>query len=463
MNPKVIKKINKLWKGVYPYLARYIIDLCGRQEGDALELGPFSGGIAKELLSLSSAWKVVVAGEPQEVFDPLKKEIKGTPVAERMMIRPSPLSPLTFMDQSFDLVIFRGALFFLTPTILREAYRVLRPRGLAILGGGYGPYTPRSVMEEIAQESKRLNKLLGKRWITEEELVGMVQEASLGEEAEISQRGGLWVILKKKETWGERDLTLSEALCLTNHEVISLVGGGGKTTLMFSLAKELRGKGLKIITTTTTKIFEPAAGQTPCLVIEEDQKQAIELVKEGLNCHGHVTLAAKRFPGGKIGGVNPDLVGRIAQELQVDHLIVEADGAKGLPIKAPGDHEPVVPQTTSTLIPIVGIDALGRPLGEEEAFRPGRIAELTGARMGDPITPPIVATLITHPHGLIKGAPLRARITPFLNKVETSEQERRATEVAHEVLRNGDRRIGMVVLGKLFYHHPIVKVIRREK
>ncbi|MBW2040069.1 MAG: putative selenium-dependent hydroxylase accessory protein YqeC [Deltaproteobacteria bacterium] len=464
MNPRVIREVNRLWEEVYPYLARYVMDLYGDQEGDVLELGPFSGGISKEFLSLSPHWKIVIAGELLELFDPLKEEIRGTTHAKRIMFKPSPLFPLVFLNQSFDLVIFRGAFFFLSPSILQEVYRVLRPEGLAILGGGYGPHTPLALIGEKAEESKRLNKLLGKRWTTKEEVARMIQEASLEEEAEISEEGGLWVILRKgkEEVGGGGDLGLAQALCLGHHEIISLVGAGGKTALLFALAEELCARGAKVITTTTTKIFEPTGEQVSYLIIEENHTRAMELVREGLSSYGHVTLAAKKFAGEKIGEVSPDLIERIDQELPIDHIIVEADGAKRLPIKAPADHEPVVPPATSLLIPMVGIDALGRPLGEEAAFRPSRIAELTGATIGDPITPQVIASLIIHPQGLIKGTPPRARVIPFLNKVETQEGLEGGREVAHEVLRNGDQRIEGVVLGRLFYRRPIVEVIRRK-
>jgi len=464
MDSKVINEVNTLWERVYPYLAQYIMDLFGSQGGDVLELGPFSGGIAKGLLSLSPHWKIVIAGESLDVFESTKEQIKETGYTEMMRVTLSPLSSLVFLDQSFDLVISRGAFFFLSPFLLREAYRVLRPGGLAILGGGYGPYTPQTLIEEIAEESKSLNQMLGKTWIKNEDVAGLIQKASLNGRAEISEKGGLWVILRKEgeEVQGARNNSLKEALSLKDHEIISLVGGGGKTTLLFALAKELKKTGLKVITTTTTKIFEPSREQAPCLVIEEDNARAIELVKNRLSSHAHVTLATKKFQDEKIGGVNPDIIERLSQQLPVDYLIVEADGAKKLPIKAPSDHEPVVPSATTLVIATVGIDAVGKPLVEEEAFRPRQIAELTGAKIGDTINPWLIATLITHPQGLIKGAPPGARIIPFINKVETEEDLKEGRKVAYEVLRKGDQRIEKVVLGRLFYCHPIVEILRRD-
>jgi probable selenium-dependent hydroxylase accessory protein YqeC len=460
MDPLLIEKINRLWEPIYPPLSRFVLDLFGCTKGDVLELGPFAGGIAREFLSLSPEFRVVLADSSPDIFHDLQEEISETPLAQRIMIASSPLSPLIFLDQSFDLVVCRGAFFFLTAGMLREIYRVLRPGGCALVGGGYGPLTPQVLIDEIAEESRQLNLLLGKSRMTQEDLAEMVQKASLQENAEISAEGGLWVILRRG---GDRKKPprLADALSLESHEVIALTGGGGKTALLFALAKELHNKGLRVITTTTTKIFEPLSGQTPFLIIEADQRKAMASIKEGLKRNGHVTFAAQRFPEGKVGGVDPQLIERMGQELPIDHIIVEADGAKKLPLKAPGDQEPLIPSATTLLIPIVGIDALGKPLNREAAFRPERIAELTGAQLEAPITTQLISTLMVHPQGLMKGTPSGARIIPFINKVETTEGLHGAREVAHEVLEKG-HQIERVVLSRLFSQHPIVEIMERR-
>ena len=462
MDPRIIEKINCLWEPIYPTLARFISGLYAKDQGDVLELGPFAGGIAKELLALAPGFRVVVADTAIDLFESLRTQIRRTPLAQRMMIVPSPLSPLIFVDQSFELIVFRGAFFFLTHDILREIYRVLRPGGIAIVGGGYGPFTPENLKEEIAEESKRLNLLLGKRWIAEADLTPMIDQASLQGDAEISHEGGLWVVLRKKGDVNKELRGLAQALALGNHEIISLVGGGGKTTLMFTLAKELHDRGSKIITTTTTKIFEPAPEQTPCLVIEADPAHAIFAAKKGLQRNGHVTFAAQRFPGGKIGGVEPQFIATMFQEISADYIIVEADGARMRPLKAPGNHEPVIPSVTTHLIPLVGIDALGRPLDEETAFRSERVAELSGAQLGGLITPHLIATVMTHPWGLVKGAPEGTKIVPVINKVETTSGLAGAHEVARELLDMGAGQIERVVLSRLFFRLSVVEVVERR-
>ena len=462
MDLNIIAKINTLWEGIHPHLACFVARIYDRAEGDCLELGPFAGGIAQGLLALAPGLKVVVAWEPPALGEAMREEDKGTPFAQRMMIIPSPLVPLAFVDQAFDLVVFRGAFFFLTPPLLQEIYRVLRYGGIAIVGGGYGPDTPQEAIMTIAAESKELNLLLGKQWMTEADLTRMIQEASLSAEAEISHDGGMWVILRKRAGTGKEQPGLVDTLALRGHEIISLVGAGGKTTLMFALARELRERGRTVITTTTTKISEPLAEEAPCLVIEADEAPAIALIKDGLSRDGHCTFAARRFPGGKIGGADPAFIQRLAQEQTADYIIVEADGARRLPLKAPGEDEPVIPSATTLLIPIVGIDALGRPLDNETAFRPERIAKLTGTKFGDPITAHIIARLMSHPQGLLKGALPGARIIPFINKVETIKGLAGARTIAHEVLRQGPKEIERVVLSRLFFHRLIVEVMEGD-
>ena len=86
-------------------------------------------------------------------------------------------------------------------------------------------------------------------------------------------------------------------------------------------------------------------------------------------------------------------------------VLVEADGAKHRSIKAPGDHEPVVPPSTGAVIGVVGLDCLGRPMDGATVHRPERFHAVTGCPMGAPIRLAHIATLVRAPEGLFKGAP----------------------------------------------------------
>ena len=87
----------------------------------------------------------------------------------------------------------RGAFFFLTPTLLQEVKRVLRPGGFAWVGGGYGPTTPDEVIAPIAHRSRLLNEEVGKRRITPEEARAMADIAGLEGCTRVVTEGGLWL------------------------------------------------------------------------------------------------------------------------------------------------------------------------------------------------------------------------------------------------------------------------------
>jgi hypothetical protein len=82
--------------------------------------------------------------------------------------------------------------------MIKEAFGVLGPGGRALMGGGYGPQTPPEEIGKIAEESKRLNYQLGKKWISRGDLEEMVKEAEMEPHSEVLEDGGLWLLLKKR-------------------------------------------------------------------------------------------------------------------------------------------------------------------------------------------------------------------------------------------------------------------------
>ena len=256
--------------------------------------------------------------------------------------------------------------------------------------------------------------------------------------------------------------SLRQAFDIHHREVISLVGGGGKTTLMFALAQELALTGSSVITTTTTKIFEPLPSQTPLLLLEADEEEMIRLLLENVNKHRHITLASERLASGKLNGISPELVVRLAKVSRLSHIIVEADGAARKSLKAPNLTEPVIPSNTSLVIPIVGIDALGIRLTEENVFRPQIVSELLGLPLGEVISAESIAFLITHHRGIIKGSPDRARIIPFINKVDIDGGLAKARDLAFKILAVRHPQIKQVVLGQAQLPQPVIEVIAKE-
>ena len=257
-------------------------------------------------------------------------------------------------------------------------------------------------------------------------------------------------------------MTLTEALAIRSSEVISLVGGGGKTTLMFALAGELASNGSRVVTTTTTKIFEPSPAETPLLLLETDEEELMSLLLDNANQYRHTTLASERLASGKLNGISPESVVKLAELNQVAYIIVEADGAAHRSLKAPNATEPVIPFNTSLVIPIVGVDAVGCRLTEEDVFRPEIVSKLLGLPLGEVISPKAIAFLITHDQGIIKGSPDQARIVPFINKVDLDKGLSKGRDLAGKILAMRHPQIEQVVLGQAQSLEPVIEVIPRE-
>ena len=258
-------------------------------------------------------------------------------------------------------------------------------------------------------------------------------------------------------------MKLADAFTIGKYEVISLTGGGGKTNLMFALANELVSEGRQVITTTTTKLIEtePSLHGSPLIFLEEDEKELVRLLPEKLAEYVHVTVASGELPGpGKLSGISPETVDELAAE-EVAVLIVEADGAQHRPVKAPSDTEPVIPRSTTLVIPVTGMDALGARLIEEDVFRPKIISQITGIAMGELLTEESIATLITHELGVTKGSPPGARIIPLLNKIGPHNESAGRT-IARKILEKKHPQIKKVILANVQDADPVVEVITSQ-
>lgn len=224
--------------------------------------------------------------------------------------------------------------------------------------------------------------------------------------------------------------TLAFALGLCPGDIVSLVGAGGKTSAAMRLMDELAHAGRRVIFATTTKMMEPIPRPDECLILVETL-DAARMALADAGC-AKAFLARRRlgetdpdfaarapYPvrPNKLAGLPPDWVDALAAELSgvtSPVFLIEADGARHRLLKTPALHEPVVPAATTAFIPMANLNVLGKPLADEFVHRAGRVERLLGVSRGVPITPPLVARLLAHPVGGLKGVPDMARIVPLL-------------------------------------------------
>ncbi|HQN09406.1 MAG TPA: selenium cofactor biosynthesis protein YqeC [Thermoanaerobaculia bacterium] len=201
---------------------------------------------------------------------------------------------------------------------------------------------------------------------------------------------------------------------------MSFVGAGGKTSLLLHLARELATDERPVLVTTTTHLADPC--EEPGAPVERVLHfPALERPGDDAPLPARdpgVTLLVSRpaEPARKLKGIDPSHVARLASVWPV--VLVEADGSKRLPIKAPAEHEPVVPAGTGLTVGVLGLDALGWPMDERTVHRPEHFAAVAGCLPGAAIGWDHVVALARHPEGLFKRA--RGARVVLLNKVDES-------------------------------------------
>jgi probable selenium-dependent hydroxylase accessory protein YqeC len=240
-------------------------------------------------------------------------------------------------------------------------------------------------------------------------------------------------------------MNLEAAFSLREKEVVGLVGGGGKTTLLFALGDELSRPGQGVILTTTTKIWDPPSSSSFARIYSADFSELKKRIPHELDRTPCILIAREKMATGKLRGVSPEWVDELASLSGISHVIVEADGAAGRPLKAPREGEPVFPGSTSLVVPLMGIEALGSRLDEDHVFRAPLAAKLLRLKMGTPVTPEIAADLLAE---VVRDKPSLARVIPFINKIDLPGRLESAGDLARALLAHPRLKAERVILGQ---------------
>jgi probable selenium-dependent hydroxylase accessory protein YqeC len=250
--------------------------------------------------------------------------------------------------------------------------------------------------------------------------------------------------------------SLRHSLKLKKGGVISIVGAGGKTALMFRLARELSKDGDRVLTTTTTKIFMPTRKQSSIMMISESAATIVQRARELFRQNSHISAgSAILHLKNKLKGLKPEAIDALWQSGVFRWIIVEADGAAGRPLKAPALHEPVIPQSTRWLIGVVGLDAVGKPLTDKWAFRTQLVSKITGLAPGEPINESAIAGVFMSSDGILKDLPVRARRFAFLNKADSQERLEAGKQIAKIISSHKEAGYTGVLIGQTLYEPPV--------
>jgi molybdenum cofactor cytidylyltransferase len=223
-------------------------------------------------------------------------------------------------------------------------------------------------------------------------------------------------------------VNLTTALRLGTTPRVALVGGGGKTTAMFVLAREYRSP---VITAATTQMaIEQLTLADRHFFIGDSTVLEISPLA------GVTLFTGPANDAGKTAGLSKNEMQHVLDlaNRQQAPLLIEADGSKYLPLKAPAEHEPPIPDFVDTVIYVVGLSGLGQPLDAEHVHRPERFARLSGLSFGDAVTPDAIANVLRDPNGGLKNVPSTARRITLLNQADTPDLQAQVQIIAQQLL-----------------------------
>jgi probable selenium-dependent hydroxylase accessory protein YqeC len=198
-------------------------------------------------------------------------------------------------------------------------------------------------------------------------------------------------------------------------DTVAIAGSGGKATLMYHLASEAVSRSHTVITSSTTHLHPPTSLQTNGLYITEEIADWLQMMPGELDQYQHVTVLESRPRPDKLRGLSLENLNLLRQACRPDLCLVKADGARTRLFKAPGDHEPVVPEWTTHGLVVVSLQAVGLPLSEKHVHRPDRVADLTGLTLNDPITIPAIAKVVSHPNTYFRAFPTTTPIFLYIS------------------------------------------------
>jgi probable selenium-dependent hydroxylase accessory protein YqeC len=178
-------------------------------------------------------------------------------------------------------------------------------------------------------------------------------------------------------------MKLSDALRVQTGESIAFSGSGGKTNALIKLAQEI---DKPVIATTTTHFHKDQLGFADRIISINNSMISREM--NGFDKPGITLFIGEEVEYERISGVNLVQLDELYQFTQRNgiNLLIEADGSRQRPLKAPGEHEPVIPSFIDKAVVVAGLSALGKSYSSEYVHRVEEYSKLSGLRIGDMIT-----------------------------------------------------------------------------
>lgn len=212
---------------------------------------------------------------------------------------------------------------------------------------------------------------------------------------------------------------------IEENEIITVVGAGGKTSFINYFADFYRDK-LKVLLTTTTKIYVPSDYDNIILTIDGTAIPSI--------CHGVTVCGSYINNENKVVGINSSILDEIVDKF--DLVLIEGDGSKRKRLKGWNDGEPVVYHKSTKTIGILDITSFGMNINEENIHRLDifkKIASVDTYNISSNSTVSLenLKNIVLNPNGLFKN--YSGKRVLFINKVENGKYKNLAIKLIKNI------------------------------
>ncbi|MDR0652565.1 MAG: putative selenium-dependent hydroxylase accessory protein YqeC [Synergistaceae bacterium] len=243
--------------------------------------------------------------------------------------------------------------------------------------------------------------------------------------------------------------------CLPARAVISITGGGGKTSLAFILARHFSENGKNVVLTTTTKICRPYPFEVQEIFFSDDGLS-------DFSCDSYFQnggIVGSGVCNDQLIGISPEAVDTFVTKNLADCIIVEADGARGFPFKGYESYEPLIPKLTALHIVMVGAEILIEPFSASNSFRSNLLEKRWHLKEGEIIPFRKLSAILGSQSEYLKNSPETAMRLLLFNKCDLIDETsvRIVANNLWKLLRGYDRSLFLSLrAGKSYFNSVFV-------
>jgi molybdenum cofactor cytidylyltransferase len=230
-------------------------------------------------------------------------------------------------------------------------------------------------------------------------------------------------------------MKLKQAIRAESFAAVALVGAGGKTTALFQLARQFESRVL--VSTSTHLAVDQVFLADKQIILNE--RSLPDNFRDQLNAN-IILITGHTGSDDRVQGLSTNQLQALyefALHEQIS-LLVEADGSKRLPLKAPAEHEPAIPPWANIVVVCAGLQGLGKPLTHEYIHRPEIFARISGAVIGESVSTAHISAVLKSREGGLKNIPAHARKIAVINQADSPELQTQAQVLAKNLLPDYD-------------------------